>query len=231
MSGSKELFYDWMGGNEVIFRAINDIRGDTYDAVMIAISDLGEHHLFPYYLAAIAAWVLLSITFKFIARKKGIGHYFGAWVGVFIVLISGYAVNGLAVKAVKNVFAYERPYVALRADRPSSPSEDTLRKRIAIKYSDIHVLEKMDEEKSTQSFPSGHVAFSVFMLVALWPVLSNGAAWFGGFFVALMCWSRISLGVHFPADVLGAILISTPLMMLVQGVTYKLLFKLFKLKC
>lgn len=229
MSDVKKLFYDWMGGNEVLFRAINSIRGKAYDEVMIDISWIGDHNHFPYYLAAILVWALLSISFKFITRKKGIKHYAGVWLGVLVVLVGGYAVNGLTIKAAKTYFAFDRPYVALRADKPVE--EDEMTKKIAVKYDDINVLEKMADEKSNQSFPSGHVAFTVFMLVALWPVLSNSAAWFGVFFVALMGWSRISLGMHFPADVLGAILISTPLMILVQGVTYKLLFKLFKLKC
>ena len=46
----KELLYDWMGGNEVVFLGINHIRGGDYDKVMQKISWAGDHERFPLYI-------------------------------------------------------------------------------------------------------------------------------------------------------------------------------------
>lgn len=213
MKNVKELFYDWMGGNEVLFYGINGIRGKTYDEVMTAVSWLGKHEHFPYYLAGLLVWLVLSVLARLVMRKQGVGRYIGLWIGVFAVLLVGYATNGLAIKSAKDYFSYPRPYVALAKGAP------------------VNQIEKPEKGKDDQSFPSGHVAFTLFMVISLWPVLTTAGAWFGVFMVMLMGWSRISLGVHFPADVMGAILITLPVMLLTQALVRTILLKLFRIKC
>jgi membrane-associated phospholipid phosphatase len=53
------------------------------------------------------------------------------------------------------------------------------------------------------SFPSGHATFSVLLAAALSPGVGQQAKWALWAFAALVCVSRVSLGVHFPADVLA----------------------------
>lgn len=63
-------------------------------------------------------------------------------------------------------------------------------------------------EEPFVSFPSGHASFSMMMLVMLWPLLNCYARAAG---VAVLLWvglSRISLGVHFPSDILTSWLVS-----------------------
>ena len=53
------------------------------------------------------------------------------------------------------------------------------------------------------SFPSGHSSFSMLIIASIWSLLF---AWQKGLGVIFVLWvgiSRISLGAHFPADVLA----------------------------
>jgi undecaprenyl-diphosphatase len=58
------------------------------------------------------------------------------------------------------------------------------------------------------SFPSGHAAFAVLMTASLAPGISLGGRLALVIFALLVCLSRISVGAHFPADVLGGAAIS-----------------------
>lgn len=59
----------------------------------------------------------------------------------------------------------------------------------------------------TQSFPSGHAAFAVTLAASLGPGIGRVARLALATFAGVVCVSRISVGAHFPADVVaGAIL-------------------------
>ncbi len=64
----------------------------------------------------------------------------------------------------------------------------------------VHVLGKPEFH---HSFPSGHTAWAFLLLGSLWP----GTTWPIRiallFFAIWVGWSRIAVGAHFPADVLG----------------------------
>lgn len=68
----------------------------------------------------------------------------------------------------------------------------------------VHVL---GEPKFTHSFPSGHAAFASVLATTL--ALSSSRRW--GMVLALfaiwVAWSRIAVGAHFPADVVGGLLV------------------------
>lgn len=58
------------------------------------------------------------------------------------------------------------------------------------------------------SFPSGHAAFAVLMAASLLPGLPVGGRCILVIFALLVCLSRPVVGVHFPADVAGGVVIS-----------------------
>ncbi|MFI0416926.1 phosphatase PAP2 family protein [Spongiactinospora sp. 9N601] len=68
-------------------------------------------------------------------------------------------------------------------------------------------VEALSGERSF-GLPSGHAQTSVVATGVAARVLDRPAAWWGAFAVAaLICLSRVHLGVHFPTDVLGGVLI------------------------
>ncbi|SCK17371.1 undecaprenyl-diphosphatase [Vogesella sp. LIG4] len=63
----------------------------------------------------------------------------------------------------------------------------------------VHLLDVLP---GNGSFPSGH-AIAVALLAGLWPQGGRGWSWGGLALVALVCLSRLAIGVHWPLDVLA----------------------------
>lgn len=65
-------------------------------------------------------------------------------------------------------------------------------------------------DPATQSFPSGHTVFLAALTTALVLGCRSRADWLvggvGAIAVLVMGWSRLYLGVHYPADILGGVL-------------------------
>lgn len=207
----KNIFYDWGGANDWLFQQINSVHGEPFDSIMVTISHFSESRHFPEYLAGLAIWAVLSYLVKLAAKRGGAKQHLISWFGVFAVLIVGFVVSIVTINAMKDYYAYPRPYLQHAMN-------------------EIHVMDYKpgDEHKS---FPSGHVAFATLMVVGLWPVIAEGAGWLCILALLLVCWSRIALGAHFPADVLYSVLIVMILVMIVRSIIYGLLRKMFDMRC
>lgn len=212
MKQLRDLFYDWEGGNVALFRAINNFRpGETYDAVMLTITRQADYHRFPYYFVGLVMFALVSYFWRKLRRRGGGRQYLISWAGIFLVMAAGFALYGGTVIYLKNYYAFPRPYVALDS---------------------VHLLnDKADAQSDYRSLPSGHAAFITFLVASLWPMLYGGWRWFAAALIPLVMWTRISLGMHFPADVIAGFLIPLIEIPLLRYILYFLLRKLFGLKC
>jgi membrane-associated phospholipid phosphatase len=72
------------------------------------------------------------------------------------------------------------------------------------------------------SLPSGHASFAMLLTASLWPVLNRSWRVAGVVFVLWVGISRISLGAHFPADVIAGFLSSLAVVVVVQASIHKL---------
>jgi len=213
LSFDKKMLYDWLGANEWLFRLINELDGNPlYDSFMLAVTRIGDRHNFPYYLIAIFCYAALDFLYRKIAHKGGARYSLHAWIGVMCVFSASHFCGGLIVKEMKESFAYPRPYVAL--DRSS-----------------INVLEDTRPDEGSRAFPSGHAAFITLLVGSLWPTLQGMGLVAGLALVFAVCWSRVAVGMHFPADVMAGALISFAVVLLVRFVIYTLLLKVLKWKC
>lgn len=122
-------------------------------------------------------------------------------VALYLWLCSPRAGTIFAVKASHNIlirfavgltFALAVGYllkVALGLPRPSDVFGNTIR--------------VIGEADSKYSFPSGHATFSALAVMAISTQLKTRLRWLLILFPALVGWSRIAAGMHFPIDVLA----------------------------
>lgn len=201
----KEIFYDWGGANLDLFRLINALHSPGYDQAMTIVTQLGNHHLFKYYFLAIAACAAATIIVRKLTGVFGIKAQARYWLGVLLVFALGYALDGVLVYWAKGYFSYPRPYVLL-------PPGDAV-----VPTGLPEAIERY------RGFPSGHASFATVMMGSLWPMLIGWQRLFAIGAVILVCWSRVALGMHTPADVLWSALAALAVVYLTRAVCYRLL--------
>ena len=183
----KEIFYDWGGFNVWLFHAINDIRESHLDRFMQLGTAIGDHGLFPLYLALLTL-AALGITVK--QRSLAL-----PWIGAIAVFSCAYLLDGLLISTLKPLLDYPRPPLALPAGT-------------------VHIVGSPEYHHST---PSGHASFAMLCIASLWPMLNSRLKLIG---VSLVLWvgiSRVSLGAHFPADVLAGYVSSLAVVLAVRS--------------
>jgi membrane-associated phospholipid phosphatase len=196
----KEIFYDWGGANVWLFHAINNIREDWLDQFMLLGTWLGGHAQFPFYLA------LLTLTALFVLNKHAQQNMQSPvlvqrWLAVIAVFSLAYWLDGLLLGYLKPLLDFPRPPLALLPDT-------------------MHVIGNPEYH---HSLPSGHSSFAMTVVASLWAILSRRWRVVGVFFVLWVGISRVSLGMHFPADVLAGFLVSLVIVLLLK-VVIQLLF-------
>lgn len=174
----KSVFYDWGGLNTWLFQSINSIHFDVLDRLMLLGTQLADHGNFALYLG------LLTVTAMLAVRGKGKSSI-TLWFGVIVVFALGNLIDGAVVGMLKSWFSFPRPPLALG--------------------STVHLVG--DPELNMQhSLPSGHTSFAMLIAASLWPVLNKHGRILASVFVLWVGISRISVGAHFPADVVAGAL-------------------------
>ena len=196
----KEVLYDWGGANVWLFHVINDIRFVWLDKVMLLGTELGNHTLFPFYLG------LLTLCALVVAETPGEepAHYrlrVTRWMAVIAVFSCAYLFDGLLLAVLKPALDFPRPPLALPPG----------------------TVQIVGTPEYHHSLPSGHSSFAMLVTASLWPVLKRGWREAGVIFVLWVGVSRISLGAHFPADVMAGFLSSLAVVMLVYVTIQKLM--------
>ncbi len=178
----KLWIYDWQGLNAWLFLQINAIHAPWLDALMVQTSWLGHYEHMTFYAGLIGLVGLLHLR---TAARQGRLPAIPAqdWLLHLAVALLGYHISIELIEHMKDIWHLPRPYVAL-------PPEMVVR-----------IDQVLNAKQDWRSFPSGHSGFVASLLTALWPLLRRHWRLPALLFAALMAVSRISLGVHFPADV------------------------------
>lgn len=197
----KEIFYDWGGVNVTLFHIINNIHSEFLDRFMLMGTALGDHHNFSLYFS------LLALTAFVALARMPAGH--GAtsqksqalrWMAAVAVFSVAYLADGWLIGVLKPLLDFPRPPLALP----------------------VGTVNIVGQAEFHHSLPSGHASFAMLFVASLWPILNRRWRVAGIFFVLWVGISRISLGMHFPADVLAGFALSLAVVMLVFWVVQKL---------
>lgn len=196
----KEILYDWGGANVWLFHAINDVRFEWLDKVMLLGTTLGDHTQFPLYLGLLTL-VALVVVNKSAAGPELYRLQVARWMSVIAVFSLAYMFDGLLLDFVKPFLDFPRPPLALPAGTVN-----------VIGIPEYH-----------HSLPSGHSSFAMLVTASLWPILNRRWRIAGVCFVLWVGISRSSLGAHFPADVMAGFLSSLAVVLLVYVAVQKLM--------
>ena len=192
----KEILYDWGGFNIWLFHAINNVHGELLDQLMLLGTSLGSHSNFPVYLGltALAAAIAVGQNERHNAAPAQ------RWLMVMAVFSIAYLMDGWLLGWLKPLLDFPRPPLALL---PGS----------------VHIVGTAEFH---HSLPSGHSSFAMLVAASLWPALCRSTKLAAALFVLWVGISRISLGAHFPADVLAGFLSSLLVVLLVRTIIYRL---------
>lgn len=188
----KAILYDWGGLNVWLFQAINNLHCELLDRFMLLGTSLGGHANFTLYLALTALAAVLAVR-----RSAANGPEAAQrWLAVLAVFSIAYLLDGWLLGWLKPLFDFPRPPLALLEGS-------------------VHIV---GQTEFHHSLPSGHSSFAMLVAASLWPALKNGGKALAIFFVLWVGVSRISLGAHFPADVLAGFLSSLLVVLMVRAV-------------
>lgn len=178
----KSWLYDWQGLNAWLFLQINGWHSAWLDAAMVWISWIGHYEHVTVFCAV---YILAALAHLRHAAVRHIAPSIPpqAWLLHLAVVLLGYQVAVMLGEHMKDIWSLPRPYVAL-------PAEMVAR-----------IDKVLPATQDWRAFPSGHSIFVAALVAGAWPVMKHWLRWIAVFTVLWMGISRISLGVHFPADV------------------------------
>ena len=183
----KAILYDWGGLNVWLFHLINDQHGTLLDQFMLLGTELGDHAHFQLYAALLGMLAML-------AAGRSPARAAWPWLLALAVFACAYNLDGWLLGWLKPWLDFPRPPLALPAGT-------------------VHVV---GEIQLHHSLPSGHSSFAMLCAASVWPVLGRPGRALASMMVIWVGASRVSLGMHFPADVLAGFLSSMLIVILVR---------------
>lgn len=211
----KDLIYDFYGYNEYLFLKINNFCHEIgIETPLYYISKVFDIEKFAiYYFVACAIGLLLYRLPRFQSHIPGYSvvknaeitlskPQFSDFFDFMMRLGTGYACFGFAYAALKFSVNMARPFCTLF---PMT----------------FHTIADLTKERCLSSFPSSHTGLVFLITLFLFPHLSRVGKVIFVSLIFLVALSRISLAMHFPADIIYSI-VTAYLIFKISHLIYKL---------
>jgi undecaprenyl-diphosphatase len=164
-----------------LFWLINGHHNALSDAFFSIITNFGN------------AWIVLPLIAGIIIRKTPRQHVRRVLVFALISL----ALSGISTQAMKQAICRPRPLrYFVTVERPP---ESLAKPRFKESYTTDRGVHVVGTKLRYRSFPSGHTS-TAFSFAVLLIVLYRRWLWLALIPAALVAWSRVYLGAHFPLD-------------------------------
>lgn len=189
----KHILYDWLGLNQTMHLYLNSLtEHELYYQLMIFASNfLGNYLFFPLHFLIYAIVMALILHKKNIELNSSLTKYHSEVLKAGYILVALLLIEGILIEISKRYFSLPRPFCA-----------DTLSSYSA-------------EHSCYRSFPSGHTAYITVWAVSIWNLLNSKTKFFAICIVLWVALSRISLSMHYPADVTCSLLLTLAISLLV----------------
>jgi len=141
-----------------------------------------------------------------------------AWLPVYLGLALTVALRWSRILPVRSVlvYAWGNGLLFLAIYGLLKPMADFPRPLSVLGPQAVHVL---GDPKFVHSFPSGHAAFAAVLAASFSFSVPRPWGLLLWLFALWVCWARIAVGAHFPADVIGGALVGTLCALAAQGLT------------
>lgn len=157
-------------------------------------------------MAAASSW---DVWWPFLILAGGLVLVFGGFRGramVFAAAVSVGVTDGLVVDTLKDIVGRPRPHEVVRGVRTldlekATPRVLAIGRPLKVEYSQPGILPPRGN-----SFPSGHAANN-FAFATVFVLFFRRWGWLAYFPAALVAYSRIYVGSHWPLDVIVSCLI------------------------
>lgn len=186
MNSIYNVIYNFFGINKEIFIFVNKITNVGIIPTLLKISSQF------FFIGNFAAYYLIICLYCYFKLKKRSNPKI-EFVPIYNQLVKAgtcYSLFGFAYAALKFGINLPRPFCSL------TPSEFT-------------TILDVTKERCLSSFPSAHTGLAILIAYYLWPYLAKYQKAIVLSLIVVVSISRITLAMHYPADIIYSILIAS----------------------
>jgi membrane-associated phospholipid phosphatase len=186
MNNIYNVIYNFFGINKEIFILVNKITNVGIIPTLLKISSQF------FFIGNFAAYYLIICLYCYFKLKKRSNPKI-EFVPIYNQLVKAgtcYSLFGFAYAALKFGINLPRPFCSL------TPSEFT-------------TILDVTKERCLSSFPSAHTGLTILIAYYLWPYLTKYQKAIVLSLIVVVSISRITLAMHYPADIIYSILIAS----------------------